>query len=76
MFNRLKETEEGIENRTKGEWGNRICYPKMYLFGLIIFKNKRLKKKLDLPSNCLKEFRIEGLFQEGANTTDNHSVIN
>ena len=49
-------------------WRIRICHPKMCLFGWIIFKNKRLWKKRWPSPNYLKEFKIEGLFQEGANT--------
>ena len=41
----------------------------------LIFKNKESGRNFDLSPNCLKEFKIEGLFQEGAITIDNYSII-
>ena len=43
------------------------------LAGLFL-KTKDSERNFDLPPNCLKEFKIEGLFQEGANSVDNYSI--
>lgn len=44
-------------------------------FELIIFEAQKALKGLDFSLNCLKEFKIEGLFQEGAITIDDYSLI-
>lgn len=49
--------------------GIRICH-KVCLFGLLFLREKDLERNFDLPLNCLKEFKVEVLFQKGPTTID------
>lgn len=44
-------------------------------FELIIFEAQKALKGLDFSLNCLKEFKIKDLFQEGAITRDDYGLI-
>ena len=55
-------------NHKKFVWRIKIGQPKTWLFALI--EQKKTQRNFELPPNCLKEFKIKGLFPGQAITID------
>ena len=55
--------------------GSELATPKCVSLAWLFLRTKDSGRNVDVPPNCLKEFKIEGLFQERDNTTENYGII-